>query len=151
MQAGRGGLFTADQFEAAVKPRAYYLPTTSLVCLEDTHNRSGGRVFPARRGPAIAARARERDIGVHLDGARLWNAHRRTGLALAALAEPADTVSVCFSKGLGAPVGSALVGSRRAIERARRYRRMLGGAMRQVGVLLRGGALRPGHHVERPR
>ena len=94
--------------EAPIKAAVYWSPRTSLVCVENTHNRAGGRVFPQKDARAIAERARARGLAVHLDGARLWNASVAAGLAAAALAAPFDTVSVCFSKGLGAPVGSAL-------------------------------------------
>lgn len=133
--AGRGGLFTRVDLDAAFVPEHDSLARSKLVVLENTHNRAGGRIFPQRDVAEIAARARELGLGVHMDGARLWNAAAVTGLSLEALAAPADTVSVCFSKGLGAPVGSALVGSREHIRAARRLRKMLGGGMRQVGVL----------------
>ena len=136
--AGSGGLFDADDLTAAVKPKADYHPRTSLVCLENTHNRAGGRIFPQTSAEAIALCARGFGLGAHLDGARLWHAALVTGQTEAALATPFDTVSVCFSKGLGAPVGSALVGSRDAISTARRFRKMLGGGMRQVGILAAG-------------
>ncbi len=132
---GKGGLFSADEMEAAVDPLADYLPRSRLVVLENTHNRGGGRVFPQAEVERIATRAHARGLFVHLDGARLWNAAAASGVALHTLAAHADTVSVCFSKGLGAPVGSALVGSRAHIVEARRFRKMLGGGMRQVGVL----------------
>ena len=116
--AGAGGLFDADAMEVRIQPKAYWAPRTSLVCVENTHNRAGGRVFPQADAVAIAARARTHGLGVHLDGARIWNAAAATGLAVAELAAPFDTVSVCFSKGLGAPVGSALCAPREWIERA---------------------------------
>lgn len=133
--AGRGGLFTADEMEAAAKPKGFHYPRTSLVALENTHNRAGGRLFPQNDVLEIAARARSLGYRLHLDGARLWNAAIATGLSPAQLAEPFDTVSICFSKGLGAPVGSALVGRQDDIMEARRFRKMLGGGMRQAGVL----------------
>ncbi|MGE0326539.1 MAG: low specificity L-threonine aldolase [Polyangiaceae bacterium] len=136
--AGNGGLFTVDEFKAAVKPSSYYLPRTSLVAVENTHNASGGRVFPLNDVVAIAEAAHSMGLKLHLDGARLWNAAATTGVSVAELAGPADSISVCFSKGLGAPVGSALVGSRALIERARRMRKMLGGGMRQAGILAAG-------------
>ncbi|MCA9642197.1 MAG: threonine aldolase family protein, partial [Myxococcales bacterium] len=120
--AGSGGLFDADDLRAAIKPSSYYLPRTSLVAVENTHNASGGRVFPLADVVAIAEAAHAANLKPHLDGARLWNAAAATGVSLAELAAPADSVSVCFSKGLGAPVGSALVGSRELITRARRLR-----------------------------
>ena len=136
--AGSGGLFDEQELAAAVKPPADYHPRTSLVCLENTHNRAGGRIFPERAVAAIVARARQFGLATHLDGARLWHAALATNRSEALLAAPFDTVSVCFSKGLGAPVGSALVGSRDAVRRARRYRKMLGGGMRQAGILAAG-------------
>ena len=133
--AGSGGLFDADAMEERIQPSAYWSPRTSLVCVENTHNRAGGRVFPQRDAVAVAERARSRGLAVHLDGARIWNASAATGLSIAELTAPFDTVSVCFSKGLGAPVGSALCASRELVERARRLRKMWGGGMRQSGIL----------------
>jgi threonine aldolase len=133
--AGRGGLFTAAEAEAVIKPPHYYHPRTRLVALEDTHNRAGGRVFPEADARAITELARARGLALHLDGARIWNAAIATGRPVAALAAPFDTVSVCFSKGLGAPVGSAICGGAETIRAALRFRKMLGGGMRQAGVL----------------
>jgi threonine aldolase len=132
---GSGGLFDADAMEERIHPPAYWSPRTSLVCVENTHNRAGGRVFPQADAIAIAERARARGLALHLDGARLWNAAVKTGLSPKDLAAPFDTVSVCFSKGLGAPVGSALCATREHVERARRLRKMWGGGMRQSGIL----------------
>ena len=136
--AGSGGLFDLHELSRAVKPKADYHPRSSLVCLENTHNRAGGRIFPQPVATAIVQRARELGLASHLDGARLWHAALVTGLSEAELARPFDTVNVCFSKGLGAPVGSALAGTREAIARARRFRKMLGGGMRQAGILAAG-------------
>lgn len=147
--AGSGGLFTADEMERAIKPRAYYTPRTSLVCIENTHNRAGGRIFPQKEVVAIAAKARAHSLAIHLDGARIFNAHVATGIPLRELSAPFDTVSICFSKGLGAPVGSALVGPRDLIERARRLRKMWGGGMRQVGILCAAARYALRHNVER--
>jgi threonine aldolase len=147
--AGVGGLFTAVQMEAAAKPVADWFPRTSVVALENTHNRAGGRVFPQHDVDAIAARARAKGYALHLDGARLWNAAVATGLELDVLAAPFDTVSVCLSKGLGAPVGSVLVSDRERIVHARRLRKMLGGGMRQVGVLAAAGLYALEHHRTR--
>src|SRR4051812_36092387 len=99
-QAGSGGLFDARELYAAVKPKADYHPRTSLVCLENTHNRSGGRVFPSAAVQAVVQRAHEHGLRAHLDGARLWHAALASGTSEAELARPFDTVSVCFSKGL---------------------------------------------------
>ena len=133
--AGRGGLFTADELLQAIKPKAEHLPQSALVVVENTHVQSGGRVFPQAACELIAEAARARGLALHMDGARLWNAAVATGITPAALAAPFDTLSVCFSKGLGAPVGSAFVGSHERVRAARRFRKMLGGAMRQSGIL----------------
>jgi threonine aldolase len=133
--AGAGGLFDADAMEERIQAAVYWAPRTSLVCVENTHNRAGGRIFPQGDAVAIAERARARGLALHLDGARIWNASVATGVPVKELCAPFDTVSVCFSKGLGAPVGSALCAPRAAIERARRLRKMWGGGMRQSGIL----------------
>lgn len=133
--AGKGGLYTRAEMEALVRPVDMFLPRTGLVMIENTHNRAGGRVFPQSDVLAITDFARSKSLGLHLDGARLWNAHVKSGLSVAALAKPFDTVSVCFSKGLGAPVGSMLIGSNAHIDVARRFRKMFGGGMRQIGIL----------------
>ncbi len=147
--AGKGGLFTADDVLAAIKPTAYYMPRTRVVAIENTHNRAGGRVFPQKDVLAIAEVARAHGLALHLDGARLWNAAVATGLSMAALAAPFDTASVCFSKGLGAPVGSVLVGSHATVARALRFRKMLGGGMRQAGVLAVAALHALDHHQAR--
>jgi len=147
--AGSGGLFDADELEAAIKPKAYWCPRSSLVCVENTHNRAGGRIFPQAQIQKIADSARAHGLALHLDGARIWNASAATNLSLDALAAPFDTVSVCFSKGLGAPVGSALCASREYVERARRLRKMWGGGMRQVGIIAAGALYALRNHRER--
>lgn len=147
--AGRGGLFTAEEMLEAVKPRSFHYPRTSLVAVENTHNRSGGRVFDPLQLERIASAARAEGLALHLDGARLWNASVATGLTVTALAAPFDTVNVCFSKGLGAPVGSAIAGTRDHVVAARRFRKMLGGGMRQAGILAAGALYAIEHHRER--
>ncbi|MBX3227009.1 MAG: aminotransferase class I/II-fold pyridoxal phosphate-dependent enzyme [Labilithrix sp.] len=149
--AGTGGLFDAAQMEERVQPKAYWAPRTSLVCVENTHNRAGGRVFPQADAVAIAHRAQELGLAVHLDGARIWNASVATALPVSELSAPFDTVSICFSKGLGAPVGSALCGTREHIERARVLRKRWGGGMRQAGVLAAAALFALEHHRERLR
>ena len=136
--AGAGGLFVAEEMEERIQAGPYWSPRTSLVCVENTHNRAGGRIFPQRAAERIAERARSHGLAVHLDGARIWNAAVATGLSPHQLASPFDTVSVCFSKGLGAPVGSAFCAPREMVERARRLRKMWGGGMRQSGILAAG-------------
>ncbi len=147
--AGSGGLFTTAQLEEAIKPKHYYLPRTSLVAVENTHNGSGGRVFSQSDVVEVAECARRHGLSMHLDGARLWNAMVATKKTLSELAEPFDTVSVCFSKGLGAPVGSALVGSNTLLTEAHRFRKMLGGGMRQAGVLAAAALYGLEHHLDR--
>jgi threonine aldolase len=149
--AGRGGLYGVADMLESIKPAAYFYPRTSLVSIENTHNRAGGRVFPQDDVVAICEAARAKGMALHLDGARIWNASLSSGLAARELAEPFDTVSVCFSKGLGAPVGSALVGSRETIERARRLRKMWGGGMRQAGLLAAAASYALAHHRDRLR
>jgi len=149
-EVGSRGTFTVEDFAAAVKPRghAIYPPTTFLE-IENTHNRSGGIVFPQPQVVALCAAARARGVATFLDGARLWNAAVVSGLALAELAAPFDLVAVALSKGLGAPGGSLLAGSRELIERATRYRRMFGGAMRQTGLYAAAGLHAIEHHRAR--
>jgi threonine aldolase len=149
--AGSGGFFDESELEEKIQPAAYWCPKTSLVCLENTHNRAGGRVFPQEKVLRVTELARARGLALHLDGARIWNASAATGRSVAELAAPFDTVSVCFSKGLGAPVGSALVGARAHIERARHLRKRWGGAMRQSGILAAGALWALVHHRERIR
>jgi threonine aldolase len=143
--AGHGGFFGVAELEAAVQPKAYWCPRTSLVALENTHNRAGGRAWPVARCEEIAARARSLGLAMHLDGARVWNASVALGVDVSVVCRPFDTVSVCFSKGLGAPVGSAFCGPRALVEEARRLRKRWGGGMRQVGILA-AGALHALHH-----
>ena len=146
---GRGGTFSGREVEAAYKPDNGHYPPTRLVCVENTHNRAGGIVVPQAQVLDVAATARRLGLALHLDGARLWNAHVATKRPLAELAAPFDTISVCLSKGLGAPVGSVLAGSRELMGRARRRRKMLGGGMRQVGILAAAGLYALQHHVMR--
>jgi threonine aldolase len=146
---GEHGALTWAQIEAALNPDDLHAAPPALICLENTHNRSGGRIFPQPLLVEIGREAHARNLRVHLDGARLWNAHVATGLPLAELAAPADTVSVCFSKALGAPVGSLLAGDGPTIARARRCRKMLGGGMRQAGILAAACRYALAHHLPR--
>jgi threonine aldolase len=149
VEVGRGGTFTADELAEVIKPDVYYLPRPRVVAIENTHNRAGGCVFPQPAIEAIAEVARGRGLALHLDGARIWNAAAASGLAEHQLAAPFDSVSICFSKGLGAPVGSALVGSSALVTEARRFRKMLGGGMRQAGILAAGALYAVEHHRAR--
>jgi threonine aldolase len=149
-EVGAGGTFTATDLLAARKPRGHLLyPPTTLVEVEDTHNRAGGVVFPADDAAAIGAAAREHGVASYLDGARLFNAAIAGDRRPADVADPFDLVSVALSKGLGAPGGSVLAGSRDHIAAAIRYRRMSGGAMRQVGIFAAAGLYALDHNVAR--
>jgi len=147
---GKGGLFTADDFRAALKPTGHIvLPATGLVVIENTHNLGGGVIFPPADAVEICAAARAAGVASYLDGARLFNASVASGVSLAELAHPFDLVSVALSKGLGCPVGSVVAGSAAEIARAVRVRRMFGGAMRQSGILAAAGLYALDHHVTR--
>lgn len=146
---GNRGVLRGNDVRAAVRPGTYWDVRSRLVCLENTLNKAGGRIYPLEATRDVAAAAREHDLKMHLDGARIWNATAATGTPEAEFAEPFDTVSVCLSKGLGAPVGSLLAGSATLIEHARHIRKLLGGGMRQVGILAAAGLHALEH--ERPR
>ncbi|MEM1310434.1 MAG: low-specificity L-threonine aldolase [Cyanobacteria bacterium P01_H01_bin.153] len=146
---GQRGIFTAADLQAALRPWNEHYPRTKLVCLENTHNRGGGSIFPLSEIQSIAQVCQENNLRLHLDGARFWNACVATGISEAEYAAFFDTVSVCFSKGLGAPVGSALVGSRELIQRARRFRKMFGGGMRQAGIIAAGALYALQNHRDR--
>jgi threonine aldolase len=132
---GERGVFGPEDVEAGVRERTDYYPRTALVWFENTHNAAGGRVFPLRTMAAAAERAAALGLKRHLDGARIFNACAATGVAPATWGALVDSLSFCFSKGLGAPMGSILLGTREDMARARMLRRRLGGAMRQVGVV----------------
>ena len=147
---GRDGLFTADEFRAAVKPAGHMMfPATAMVAIENTHNRCGGVVFPQADANAICAAARAMGVRSYLDGARLFNAAVASGLSIAELAAPFDVVSVALSKGLGCPIGSMIAGSKLDIDRAVRVRRMFGGAMRQAGIVAAAGVYALDHNLAR--
>jgi threonine aldolase len=149
-EVGRDGRFTADEFLAACNPRGHLLyPPTTLVEVEDTHNRKGGLVWHVAELERIGAAAREHGVASYLDGARLLNAAVARGDDPAALAAPFDLVSIALSKGLGCPVGSVLAGDADDIAALVRYRRMLGGAMRQSGILAAAGVYALEHHIDR--
>lgn len=143
-----GGLEPA-LVEAAIRPPNVHHPRTSLLCLENTHNRCGGAAIPAETMDALAGIARRRGLHVHLDGARIFNAAVALGVPAARIARDVDSVSFCLSKGLGCPVGSLVCGSRDFIAEARRNRKMLGGGMRQAGILAAAGIYALEHNVDR--
>jgi len=149
-EIGARGVFTADAFVAAIKPRDHPIyPPTALVEIENTHNRSGGIVFPQDEVVRICAHARQLGIASFLDGARIWNVTAATTIPVSELAAPFDLVAVSLSKGLGAPGGSLLAGPRDVIVRALRHRRMMGGAMRQVGIFAAAGIFALEHNLAR--
>lgn len=149
-EVGEGGVFTAQQMLVALKPRDHIIyPPTTLVAVENTHNRAGGVIFPQADAAGICDDARAMGVATYLDGARLWNAAVASGQTPGQLADPFDLVSVALSKGLGAPAGSLLAGPGETIRRATRFRRMFGGAMRQVGILAAAGAYAIEHNYDR--
>ncbi len=129
------GVPTSDQLESKIRDDIYYYPNTTLLCLENTHNRYGGLVLNNDKIKEIRQFTQSKNIKMHLDGARLWNASIYSGVSLKEYSNSFDTISLCFSKGLGAPIGSILVGSDSDIKKALKWRKILGGGMRQVGLL----------------
>lgn len=149
-EIGADGIFTVDDFLKARRPRGHInYPPTTLVEIENTHNRAGGVIFPLEEAERVAAAARQHGVATFLDGARLWNAAVASGQPFARLAAPFDLVAVALSKALGAPGGSLLAGSRDIIAQAVRSRRMFGGAMRQIGILAAAGLYALDHNLER--
>jgi threonine aldolase len=139
--AGERGVLTWQQISRAIAPKIYYRAATGLICLENSHNMAGGTVTPLPVYEEIWKGAAESGLPTHLDGARVFNAATALGLTVAKLTSGFDTINFCLSKGLGAPVGSMLVGSRAAINRARGFRKALGGGMRQAGILAAAGLI----------
>jgi threonine aldolase len=146
---GERGALSPEIVEEAVSESDDHVARLSLVCLENTHNRAGGAIVPLERLRATAAAAHAHGLKVHLDGARLWNASVATGIPIATWAATADTVMMCFSKGLGAPIGSILAGPAPLMVQARRVRKLWGGGMRQVGILAAACLYALDHHVAR--
>ena len=150
--AGERGLMTAEQVEAAIRPKDPHTIQTALICIENTHNSGGGTIYPLATVERIGAVARQRGLPMHLDGARLFNAVVATGTSATEYAKHFATVSFCLSKGLGAPAGSLIAtNDRDMLERLRRFRRMYGGGMRQAGVLAAAGLYALEHNIARLR
>jgi threonine aldolase len=147
--AGQRGIFTPEQVTEAIRPDTPHFPRSRLVSLENTHNLGGGSIWPLSQLEAVCAMARQHQLALHLDGARLMNAVVASGISAATYAAPFDSVCLCLSKGLGAPVGSVLAGSRDFMCEARRYKHLFGGAMRQAGIIAAGGVYALDHHVAR--
>jgi threonine aldolase len=146
---GHHGVLTAEQIEAAIRPDNIHIPPTTLICLENTHNRAGGVIYPIEEIGRISKLARQRGVRLHLDGARLFNASVASGHAAGEYAALFDSVSICLSKGLGAPVGSMVAGTGDFITSCRRYRKMYGGGMRQVGILAAAGIYALENNIDR--
>jgi threonine aldolase len=146
---GARGILDASQIEEAIRPADHHFPVTRLVCLENTHNRGGGSIYPLEKMAEIYRLTKSKGLLLHLDGARLWNASVATGIKPREYAQWADSVSVCLSKGLGAPIGSLVSGSKPFIDHVHRFRKMFGGGMRQVGIIAAAGIYALEHHLER--
>ncbi|MBM4330156.1 MAG: low-specificity L-threonine aldolase [Deltaproteobacteria bacterium] len=146
---GNRGIFDAAQVEAAIRIDDVHFPVSRLIVIENTHNRGGGAVFPLSKIHPIRELATQRGLRMHMDGARLWNACVAAGISPAEYALPFDSISVCLSKALGCPVGSLVVGSKDFIKRVHRFRKMVGGGMRQAGFLAAAGIYALDHHIDR--
>lgn len=147
--AGTQGAMHPDDVRAAIRPEDIHFPETGLICLENTHNKAGGKVVPLENMQEIYEVAREHRVPVHLDGARLFNASVASGVSLKRYAEQTDTVQICLSKGLGAPMGSMIAASAEFIQRARKWRKRLGGGLRQVGMVAAPGLIALTEMVDR--
>ncbi len=146
---GTNGIMDVSSIKKYLRPKDYYFPVSRLICIENTHNRAGGVIQPIENVREISAFARENGIKVHMDGARIFNAYVETGITIKEYAAYVDSISFCFSKGLGAPVGSILCGDADFIERAHKWRKIIGGGMRQVGILAAAAMYALENNVER--
>ncbi len=143
------GILSADLVRKNIRPRNIHSPLTKIVAIENSHNRHGGTIFPQTEIVELAKLCKEHELIFHLDGARIWNVHVATDLSLKELTEPFDSISVCLSKGLGAPVGSMIIGSSEFIEKCRRERKLFGGGMRQAGIIAAAGLYAAKNNIER--
>ncbi len=148
---GENGILTADMVAAAIKPQQDWLPRSSMVVIENTCNKGGGSIYPLASIRSIRAVCQKNSLALHMDGARIFNALVETGDSPATIGAELDSISICLSKGLGAPVGSVLVGNKAFIASARRVRKAMGGGMRQAGYLAAAGIYALDHQVERLR
>lgn len=144
---GKNGQITVEQISEVVRQRLYWNPWSQVIALENTTNKAGGTIYPIELIRSISEFAKSNQLKMHLDGARLWNAHIATGVSLKEYASHFDSLSICFSKGLGAPVGSIVLGSKEFITKAHRYRKMWGGGMRQIGGLAAACLYAYEHHL----
>ncbi len=143
------GMLTADLVRQNIRPKNIHAPLTKIVAVENTHNRHGGTILPQEEIVKLGKLCKERGLIFHLDGARIWNVHAATGISLQELTEPFDSISVCLSKGLGAPIGSLIIGSGEFVERCRRERKLFGGGMRQVGIIAAAGLYAVKNNIKR--
>lgn len=146
---GITGVFTAEQVKKHIRPNAYYFPKTALICIENTHNRAGGAIFPIEEIKRIEEVSESEGIKMHMDGARIFNAFVETGIPVNVYAKYFSSISFCFSKGLGAPVGSILCSDAETITKAHKYRKIIGGGMRQAGVIAAAALYALENNVER--
>ena len=146
---GHNGVMDIDDIKAHIRPDWYHFPKTTLICIENTHNRSGGTIYPLEDIQNVSKLAKSEKIKLHLDGARIFNAVVETGVSLKEYASFVDSVSFCFSKGLGAPIGSVLCGDKDMIEMAHRFRKVLGGGMRQAGIIAAGAMYALDNNIDR--
>ena len=146
---GDRGILEKEQIEHAIRMPDVHIPQTKLVCLENTHNRGSGAIYPLEKIWLISELAKDKGLKMHLDGARLFNASVASGIEVSEYAKYFDSLMFCFSKGLGAPVGSILAGTKEFIEKAHRYRKMLGGGMRQIGILAAAALYALEHNIDR--
>ena len=146
---GNRGILTPDMVKDAVRERNDWDPRTSVVSIENTSNKGGGTCYPLKTMEDIYQVAKENQLAMHIDGARIWNASIATGIDFLSIGSACDTISVCFSKGLGAPVGSMILGSEQDMQKARRFRKILGGGMRQAGMLAAAASYAVDHHLSK--
>jgi threonine aldolase len=146
---GKNGVITADQIEAVIRPKNYWYPQTALICIENTHNRAGGTIFPIEEIKKIKRIGKKYNLRMHLDGARLFHAVVETGISPKEYAKFFDSVTFCFSKGLGAPIGSILIGSEKFINQSHYFRKAQGGGTRQLGILAAAALYALEHNIER--
>ncbi len=146
---GNRGVFDAEQVEAAIRVDDVHFPVSRLIIIENTHNRGGGSIFPLKNILRIREVADRRGLRMHMDGARLWNACVASGISPREYAAPFDSISVCLSKGLGCPAGSLVAGSRDFVKRVHRFRKLVGGGMRQIGFFGAAGIYALDHHIDR--
>jgi threonine aldolase len=146
---GALGQFEASQIKGAMRAASSHFACSKMLLIENTHNRNGGAIWPIQKIAEVTSEARKHGLWCHLDGARIWNASVATGVSLREYAQHFDSISCCFSKGLGAPVGSAVLGPEKFITRVHRFRKMLGGTMRQSGILAAACLHALDHHIER--